>query len=154
LGASAPVSKKALLTFSRNAQSMVSALTSPVGAAVVDQNVHPLLEGVFRPLDQPRRVGVLEVVGYEDSLPATSGYLFGHVAASLLVAARNDDPGPGVGETPGHLPPDPRGRTRHQRHAPSFYAHLLLLCLHSDRTVYTILPTGRFVNPAEQPGRG
>ena len=30
--------------------------------------------------------------------------------------------------------------------APSLYAQLLLLCLLFDRTVYTILPTGRFVN--------
>jgi hypothetical protein len=87
----------------------------------------PCSKASSAPLDQLRRVGVLEVVGYEDSLPAASGYPFDHVAASLLVAASNDDPGPGDGEASGHLPPDPRGRTRHQRHAPSFYAHPYLL---------------------------
>ena len=66
-----------------------------------------MLEGLLRPLDQLRRVGVLEVVGYEDSLPAASGYLFDHVAASLLVAASNDDPGPGDGEASGTSRPIP-----------------------------------------------
>src|SRR5215217_8199109 len=87
-GAKALAIRKALLTFNRNAQSMVSASTSPVGAAI---SVPPLLtrmstspEGILSPLDQPRQVGVLEVVGHEDRLPTGADYLLDHPLATLL----------------------------------------------------------------------
>jgi hypothetical protein len=43
-------------------------------------------------------------VGNEDSLLAGTGYHPDQLISSLLVAVGDDDPCPGLGETPGYLP--------------------------------------------------